>query len=195
MSEKIFGEIQNTEELNELAVNLRKNKEFDEIRLLCSENHISEEDAEEFIQGKRLHLADPGHQEKSNPMQSPVWDAVRASMKDGSEHAEKEKSGEEAAPMDEGTPVDIVTGTPKLEEDKTKAPEELAEAGITAVCHRMLKLSLKLLKERCRAKKKKRNRARKERWGKVWRSRLSEVSGKDLCSGMRKIGCRLQRCF
>lgn len=128
MSEKIFGEIQNTEELNELAVNLRKNKEFDEIRLLCSENHISEEDAEEFIQGKRLHLADPGHQEKSNPLQSPVWDAVRASMKDGSEHAEKEKSGEEAAPMDEGTPVGIVTGTPKLEEDKTKVPEEPAKA-------------------------------------------------------------------
>lgn len=128
MSEKIFGEIQNTEELNELAVNLRKNKEFDEIRLLCSENHISEEDAEEFIQGKRLHLADPGHQEKSNPLQSPVWDAVRASMKDGSEHAEKEKSGEEAAPMDEETPVGIVTVTPKLEEDKTKAPEEPAKA-------------------------------------------------------------------
>lgn len=39
MSEKIFGEIQNTQELNELAVNLRKNKEFDEIRLLCSENY------------------------------------------------------------------------------------------------------------------------------------------------------------
>lgn len=128
MSEKIFGEIQNTEELNELAVNLRKNKEFDEIRLLCSENHISEEDAEEFIQGKRLHLADPGHQEKSNSLQSPVWDAVRASMKDGSEHAAKEKSGEEAAPMDEGTPVSIVTGTPKPEEDKTKAPEEPAKA-------------------------------------------------------------------
>lgn len=125
---KIFGEIQNTEELNELAVNLRKNKEFDEIRLLCSENHISEEDAEEFIQGKRLHLADPGHQEKSNPLQSPVWDAVRASMKDGSEHAEKEKSGEEAAPMDEETPVGIVTVTSKLEEDKTKAPEEPAKA-------------------------------------------------------------------
>lgn len=71
MNEKIFGEIQNTEELNELAVNLRKNKEFDEIRLLCSENHISEEVAEEFIQGKRVHLAEPGHQEKKQSFAEP----------------------------------------------------------------------------------------------------------------------------
>lgn len=82
MSEKIFGEIQNTEELNELAVNLRKNKEFDEIRLLCSENQISKEIAEEFIQGKRLHLVVPGQQERNNPLQSPIWDSVRATMEE-----------------------------------------------------------------------------------------------------------------
>lgn len=58
MSEKIFGEIQSAEEMNELAVNLRREKEFDEIRLLCTENDIPEDTAEEFIQGKRIHLVD-----------------------------------------------------------------------------------------------------------------------------------------
>ena len=56
MSEKIFGEITCAEELNELAVNLRKGKEFDEIRLLCSEDNIFEDMSEEIIQGKRPHL-------------------------------------------------------------------------------------------------------------------------------------------
>lgn len=74
--EKIFGEIQKTEELNELAINLRKSKEFDEIRLLCSENNIPEEITEEFIEGKRLHLAEPGHQEKGEEQQDPDWDDV-----------------------------------------------------------------------------------------------------------------------
>lgn len=123
MSEKIFGEIQNTEELNELAVNLRKNKEFDEIRLLCSENHISGEDAEEFIQGKRLHLVDPGHQEKRNPLQSPVWDVVRASMKDGPEHVEKKES-EEVVQMGKASLADIVAGIPKPTEEELKAAVE-----------------------------------------------------------------------
>lgn len=62
MSEKIFGEIQSAEGMNELAVNLRREKEFDEIRLLCSENDIPEDVAEEFIQGKRLHLVDQDHE-------------------------------------------------------------------------------------------------------------------------------------
>lgn len=124
MSEKIFGEIQNTEDLNELAINLRKNKEFDEIRLLCSENHISEADAEEFIKGKRLHLADPGHQEKRNPLQSPVRDAGKESMNDGSEHAEKEESEEEVVQMGKASLADIITGIPKPTEEELKAAEE-----------------------------------------------------------------------
>lgn len=65
MGEKIFGEIQTTEDLNELAKNLRKTKEFDEIRLLCSENDISEKNAEEFIKGDRLLLVENGNR-KSN---------------------------------------------------------------------------------------------------------------------------------
>ena len=65
MENKVFGEIKTTEELNELAVNLRKTKEFDEIRQLCKENNIPDDAAEDFIAGKRLHLADPGHQEKA----------------------------------------------------------------------------------------------------------------------------------
>ena len=67
MENKVFGEIKTTEELNELAVNLRKTKEFDEIRQLCKENNIPDDAAEDFIAGKRLHLADPGHQEKNDP--------------------------------------------------------------------------------------------------------------------------------
>lgn len=64
MSEKIFGEIQITDELNELANNLRKNKEFDEIRLLCSENNIPAEKAEEFINGNLFALCEAGYLEK-----------------------------------------------------------------------------------------------------------------------------------
>lgn len=122
MNEKIFGEIQNTEELNELAVNLRKNKEFDEIRQLCSENHISEEVAEEFIKGKRVHLAEPGHQEKSNSSQSQTWDEVRASMKDGSESVT-----EESVPMGTSSLADIITGIPKQTEEEVRAAEEQAK--------------------------------------------------------------------
>lgn len=81
MSNKIFGEIQTTEDLNELANNLRKTKEFDEIRLLCSENGISEETAEAFINGNQLLLAASGHQEKSKALQSPAWNEVRAAIK------------------------------------------------------------------------------------------------------------------
>lgn len=51
------------EEQNDLAKNLRKTKEFDEIRLLCSENGISGEIAEEFIEGDRLFLVENRHQE------------------------------------------------------------------------------------------------------------------------------------
>lgn len=64
MSEKIFGEIRKTKDLNELAVNLRKTKEFDELRLLCSENGIHEADAEGFITGGRLLLVENGYLER-----------------------------------------------------------------------------------------------------------------------------------
>lgn len=74
--EKIFGEIQKTEELNELAVNLRKSKEYDEIRLLCSENNIPEKIAEEFIEGKRLHLTEQVHLENGEGKREPDWDDV-----------------------------------------------------------------------------------------------------------------------
>ncbi len=117
MSEKIFGEIQNTEELNELAVNLRKNKEFDEIRLLCSENNISGEVAEEFIQGKRLHLALPEQQKNSNPLQSTTWETVRASMKvqRKEEHPSEEKPAENSK---------LETGETEKNEDQAKAEPE-----------------------------------------------------------------------
>lgn len=77
MSEKIFGEIDSTEELNELANNLRKTKEFDEIRLLCTENHIAPEVAEDFIKGNRLLLAKEKHQENRKALESETRRAVR----------------------------------------------------------------------------------------------------------------------
>lgn len=120
MSEKIFGEIQTTEELNELAVNLRKNKEFDEIHMLCSENHISEDVAKEFIQGKRLHLAEPGHQEKDNPLESSTWDAVRASMKE----APESDSGKTIESIEKKALEHAVNEEP---EEKVKAAEEQAK--------------------------------------------------------------------
>lgn len=80
MSKKIFGEIQTTEDLNELANNLRKTKEFDEIRLLCSENGIHEDAAEAFIRGEQLLLAESGHQEKLKA-QNQTWNDVRAAIK------------------------------------------------------------------------------------------------------------------
>lgn len=82
MGEKIFGEIQKTEELNELANNLRKSKEFEEIRLLCSENNISPEVAEKFIKGDLLILAEIGHLEGNKSLQSPTWKAARADIKE-----------------------------------------------------------------------------------------------------------------
>lgn len=85
MTEKIFGEIQTTEDLNELANNLRKAKEFDEIRLLCKENGISADIAEEFIKGDRLLLAAAGHQEKTMA----AWSDVQAKVREPEEnHAE-----------------------------------------------------------------------------------------------------------
>lgn len=70
-----------TEDLNELANNLRKTKEFDEIRLLCSENGISAEIAEAFIKGDQLLLAASGHQENLKELQGQTWEAVRAVIK------------------------------------------------------------------------------------------------------------------
>lgn len=91
MGEKIFGEIANTEDLNELANNLRKTKEFDEIRLLCKENNIPEDISEAFIKGNRVTLATMGYLENRKALQSPTWQAVRAAAK---EHLR----GEEIAP-------------------------------------------------------------------------------------------------
>lgn len=70
-----------TEDLNELANNLRKTKEFDEIRLLCSENGISAEIAEAFIKGDQLLLAASVHQENLKELQGQTWEAVRAVIK------------------------------------------------------------------------------------------------------------------
>lgn len=71
MGEKIFGEMK-IEDLNELANNLRKTKEFDEIRLLCAENEIPEETAEAFIKGDRLILI---------ASQGTEWGLVHAAVK------------------------------------------------------------------------------------------------------------------
>lgn len=140
--EKIFGEIQKTEELNELAINLRKSKEFDEIRLLCSENNIPEEIAEEFIEGKRLHLAEPGHQEKGEEQQDPDWEdvhgeecgepqsdigkVINAIEKEAFERSVNPEE-EAAVPMGTASLKDIVTGLPAPTEEEVKTAQEEAK--------------------------------------------------------------------
>lgn len=57
-STKIFGEFSCVADLNETAINLRKNGEIEEVKTLAKENHISEEQTDEFIKGNRLFLAD-----------------------------------------------------------------------------------------------------------------------------------------
>lgn len=61
---------------------MRKAKEFDEIRLLCKENGISADIAEEFIKGDRLLLAAAGHQEKTMA----AWSDVQAKVRGPEEH-------------------------------------------------------------------------------------------------------------
>lgn len=67
MGEKIFGEFSNNSEINELAINLRKDNEMDEIRQLAKENDIPKERTEQFISGDILYLVDTsdadGHEE------------------------------------------------------------------------------------------------------------------------------------
>lgn len=58
MGDKIFGDFDNNSDINELAINLRKNNELDEIRQLAKENNIPEERAEQFISGDILYLVD-----------------------------------------------------------------------------------------------------------------------------------------
>lgn len=82
MSEKIFGAIQTAEELNELANNLRKGKEFEEIRLLCTENNIAADIAEDFIKGNRLLLTSNGCKESSSEGESTTWNDVKATAED-----------------------------------------------------------------------------------------------------------------
>lgn len=82
MGEKIFGDICNSEELNELANNLRRTKEYDEIRLLCSENEIDSGVAEEFIKGNRLTLVELGYLENRKALLSPTWQAVRNHLRE-----------------------------------------------------------------------------------------------------------------
>lgn len=53
-----FGELGSTEEINELAVNLRKEKDFDSIRVLAKENGIDIDIAEMFIEGDLFYMAD-----------------------------------------------------------------------------------------------------------------------------------------
>lgn len=53
-----FGEFNSAEEINETAVNLRKEGDTGSIRILSRENGIDEEIAEAFIEGGILYLCD-----------------------------------------------------------------------------------------------------------------------------------------
>lgn len=53
-----FGEFNSADEINELAVNLRKEGDMDSIKELARENGIDVEVAEVFIEGDLLYLCD-----------------------------------------------------------------------------------------------------------------------------------------
>lgn len=112
MGEKIFGEIQTTEDLNELAKNLRTTKEFDEIRLLCSENGVSEKIAEEFIKGDRLLLVENRNQK------------VNHGENHGEELTEPQSDIGRAIESIERSAFDMVT----KDEDEIKAAEKEQKA-------------------------------------------------------------------
>lgn len=53
-----FGEFGSAEEINETAVNLRKEGDMENVKVLAKENGIDEEIAEVFISGDILYLCD-----------------------------------------------------------------------------------------------------------------------------------------
>ena len=53
-----FGEFDSAEEINETAVNLRREGDTDSIKILAKENGIDEDVAEVFIEGTLLYLCD-----------------------------------------------------------------------------------------------------------------------------------------
>lgn len=53
-----FGEFNSAEEINETAVNLRREGDTESIKILAKENGIDEEIAEIFIKGTQLYLCD-----------------------------------------------------------------------------------------------------------------------------------------
>lgn len=150
MSEKIFGEIKTTEELNELANNLRKTKEFDEIRLLCSENGIPEDTAEEFINGNQVLLVADGYQEEvrdgrmeqeditaedCSAPQNEIGRAIESIERDAYQRiseghllTDSGKEDEDAVPMGTCSLNDIVTGIPKPTDEEVKAAEQEQKA-------------------------------------------------------------------
>lgn len=55
---ELFGEFDNIEEMNETAVNLRKEGDMESIRKLAQENGLDKEIADAFIEGDMLYLFD-----------------------------------------------------------------------------------------------------------------------------------------
>lgn len=53
-----FGEFDSAEEINETAVNLRKEGDTENIRILAKENGIDDDVAQVFIEGSLLYLCD-----------------------------------------------------------------------------------------------------------------------------------------
>ena len=53
-----FGEFNSAEEINETAVNLRREGDTESIKILAKENGIDEDVAEVFIEGTLLYLCD-----------------------------------------------------------------------------------------------------------------------------------------
>jgi len=69
MGEKIFGKM-SSEDINETAKNLLETAEFDQIEVLASENGISKEDVEAFIDGASDVLIKPKKDADKKPKKS-----------------------------------------------------------------------------------------------------------------------------
>lgn len=64
MVEKIFGKTGSIQEINQMALNLRKLRMKEELLKLAEGNKVSKSDTEDFQQGKQYFLVDGGNTEK-----------------------------------------------------------------------------------------------------------------------------------
>jgi len=130
MSEKIFGDIKSIEDLNELAKNLKETDEIEEIRLLGQENNVPEKDVEEYINGSRSLLMEPGKVEDHNAkaLQSDTWKSVRKALKEDAKIEEKKEQTNPEAKEKKSGGEQFTSASEKLQ-GQAKNLENLKDVG------------------------------------------------------------------